>query len=319
MAPSTSRPRSVGPQHGRPQHDAALARQHDLNVPRPREAVRGITARQAQHWSMGTDEGENLLDPGHDPHANAQFWPSWLRVTPRVNVHATCSAPASRTRATTTPWRERGAPAIVSIFTPAHSSRRESSSAKGRGRRPPRGAATWSSGVTSLPVLPKDATDRNRTSPFASPATSFEFRAVARPPPSTGPRPSSTAPWRTRFRSSADELEKLEHGDFEGLTRILSRIVKANKQFLFEGNNYAEDGTPRLRSAGWRTTSDRRRRVRPDQAKAKDLPRVRRAVRARAGRPRRDQWESYVKVQNIEAQLRAGHPRTLILARRPSR
>src|SRR5678816_3462997 len=93
-------------------------------------------------------------------------------------------------------------------------------------------------GVTSLPELPKDATDRNRTSPFAFTGNKFEFRAVGSSAPIYWPQTVLNTAVADSLKKLADELDTLDHGDFESLTAILSGIVKANKQVLFEGNGY---------------------------------------------------------------------------------
>ncbi len=93
-------------------------------------------------------------------------------------------------------------------------------------------------GVTSLPVLPKDATDRNRTSPFAFTGNKFEFRAVGSSAPIYWPQTVLNTAVADSLKQLADALDDLPAGDFDGLTRVLSEVVKANKQVLFEGNGY---------------------------------------------------------------------------------
>ena len=96
-------------------------------------------------------------------------------------------------------------------------------------------------GATSLPVLPKDATDRNRTSPFAFTGNKFEFRAVGSSAPIYWPQTVLNTAVADLLAQLADALDGLEPRDFEGLTTILSGIVKDNKQVLFEGNGYSEE------------------------------------------------------------------------------
>ena len=113
----------------------------------------------------------------------------------------------------------------------------------------------------------------------------------------------------------ADELEKLEHGDFEGLTRILSRIVKSNKQVLFEGNNYAEEWHAEAAKRGLpnnKTTVDALPAL--TTAKAKELFSKFGVLSERELAARVEiNWERYVKVQNIEANCALDMARTLIL------
>ena len=219
-----------------------LARRHDLMFLSHEKPFAGINGSgKHNNWSMATDDGENLLDPGHDPHANAQFLAFLVAVIRAVNVHADIlrasiadAGQDHRLGANEAP------PAIMSVFL--------GSQLEDVIEQLERGAASASKtggslelGVTSLPVLPKDATDRNRTSPFAFTGNKFEFRAVGSSAPIYWPQTVLNSAVADSLSLLADELEKLEHGDFEGLTSILSGIVQQNKQVLFEGNNYAEE------------------------------------------------------------------------------
>ena len=96
-------------------------------------------------------------------------------------------------------------------------------------------------GATSLPVLPKDATDRNRTSPFAFTGNKFEFRAVGSSAPIYWPQTVLNTAVADSLAQLADALDGIEPSDFDGLTTILSGIVKENKQVLFGGNGYSEE------------------------------------------------------------------------------
>jgi glutamine synthetase len=170
-------------------------------------------------------------------------------------------------------------------------------------------------GVTSLPVLPKDATDRNRTSPFAFTGNKFEFRAVGSSAPIYWPQTVLNTAVADSLAQLADELDKLEHGDFEGLTTILSGIVKENKQVLFEGNNYAEE---------WHAEAARRglpnNKTTVDALPALTTPKAKKlfsmfgvlSERELAARVEIN-WERYVKVQNIEANCAVDMAQTMIL------
>ena len=170
-------------------------------------------------------------------------------------------------------------------------------------------------GVTSLPVLPKDATDRNRTSPFAFTGNKFEFRAVGSSAPIYWPQTVLNTAVADSLCQLADELEKLDHGDFEGLTSILSRIVRANKQVLFEGNNYSEEWHAEAARRGLpnnRTTVDALPAL--TTQKAKDVFAKFGVLSERELAARVDiNWERYVKVQNIEANCALDMARTMIV------
>jgi glutamine synthetase len=293
-----------------------LAPRHGLMFLAHEKPFAGINGSgKHNNWSMGTDTGENLLDPGHDPHANAQFLAFLVAVIRAVNAHADIlrasiadAGQDHRLGANEAP------PAIMSVFL--------GSQLEDVIEQLERGAASASKkggslelGVTSLPVLPKDATDRNRTSPFAFTGNKFEFRAVGSSAPIYWPQTVLNTAVADSLNQLADELEKLEHGDFEGLTTILSGIVRANKQVLFEGNNYAPEWHAEAARRGLpnnRTTVDALPALTTHKAKAvfaKFGVLSERELAARVD----IHWERYVKVQNIEANCALDIARTMIL------
>ncbi len=156
-----------------------IAPQHGLMLLIHEKPFAGINGSgKHNNWSMATDEGENLLEPGNDPHANAQFLAILLAVIRGVNVHADIlrasiadAGQDHRLGANEAP------PAIMSIFLGSQLEDVISQLEQGAASASKHGGDV-ELGVTSLPVLPKDATDRNRTSPFAFTGNKFEFRAV---------------------------------------------------------------------------------------------------------------------------------------------
>ena len=252
---------------------------------------------------MATDEGENLLDPGNDPHANAQFLAFLVAVIRAVNVHADLLRASiadagndHRLGANEAP------PAIVSIFLGSQLEDVVEQLGKGAASGSKKGGSV-ELGVTSLPVLPKDATDRNRTSPFAFTGNKFEFRAVGSSAPIYWPQTVLNTAVADSLKQLADELEKLEPGDFEGLTAILSGIVGANKQVLFEGNGYSEEWHAEAAKRGLpnnRTTVDALPALTTTKAKKLFSRFGVLSERELASRVEIN-WERYVKVSNIEA------------------
>jgi glutamine synthetase len=293
-----------------------LARQHDLMFLAHEKPFTGINGSgKHNNWSMGTDEGENLLDPGHDPHANAQFLAFLVAVIRAVNVHADLLRASiadagndHRLGANEAP------PAIVSVFLGAQLEDVVEQLERGTASTSKKGGSL-ELGVTTLPVLPKDATDRNRTSPFAFTGNKFEFRAVGSSAPIYWPQTVLNTAVADSLEQLANQLEKLEHGDFAGLTTILSGIVKDNKQVLFEGNNYADE---------WHAEAARRglpnNRSTVDALPALATPKARKLFSTFGVLSERElaarveiNWERYVKVQNIEANCAVDMARTMIL------
>ena len=110
-------------------------------------------------------------------------------------------------------------------------------------------------GVTSLPVLPRDATDRNRTSPFAFTGNKFEFRAVGSSAPIYWPQTVLNTAVADSLEQLADKLEKLEPGDFDGLTSILSEDRRRQRRSSSRATTTPRSGTPRRPSAACPTTA----------------------------------------------------------------
>jgi glutamine synthetase len=170
-------------------------------------------------------------------------------------------------------------------------------------------------GVTSLPVLPKDHTDRNRTSPFAFTGNKFEFRAVGSSAPIYWPQTVLNTAVADSLEQLADALEGLKSGDFEGLTTILSGIVGDNKQVIFGGNGYSEEWHAEAARRGLpnnRSTVDALPALATKKAKA--LFSKFGVLSERELDSRVDiNWERYVKVQNIEANCAIDIASTMIL------
>jgi glutamine synthetase len=293
-----------------------LALQHGLMFLIHEKPFAGINGSgKHNNWSMGTDQGENLLDPGNDPHANAQFLAFLVAVIRAVNVHADLlrasiadAGQDHRLGANEAP------PAIMSIFLGSQLEDVIEQLARGATSGSKKGGSA-NLGVTSLPVLPKDATDRNRTSPFAFTGNKFEFRAVGSSAPIYWPQTVLNTAVADSLKHLADELEKLEPGDFAGLTTILSKTVRDHKQVLFEGNGYSEEWhaeAARRKLPNNRTTVDALPSL--TTAKAKKLFAGFDVLSERELNARVEiYWERYVKVGNIEANCALDIARTMIL------
>jgi glutamine synthetase len=293
-----------------------LALQHGLMLLIHEKPFAGINGSgKHNNWSMATDRGENLLDPGNDPHANAQFLAFLVAVISGVDTHADLIRAAiadagndHRLGANEAP------PAIMSIFLGSQLEDVVGQLAKGAASRSKRGG-TLELGVTSLPVVPRDATDRNRTSPFAFTGNKFEFRAVGSSAPIYWPQTILNTAVADALEQLATKLEALEPGDFDGLTGILSGLVKEHSKVLFEGNNYSEEWHAEAASRGLpnnRSTVDALPSL--TEPKAIDLFSRLGVLSERELTARADiNWERYVKVSDIEASCALDMARTLIL------
>jgi glutamine synthetase len=293
-----------------------IAAQHGLLLLIHEKPFAGINGSgKHNNWSMGTDDGENLLDPGRDPHANAQFLAVLLAVIRAVNVHADLlrasiadAGQDHRLGANEAP------PAIMSIFLGSQLEDVIGQIEQGAASKSSKGGEL-DLGVSSLPALSADATDRNRTSPFAFTGNKFEFRAVGSSAPIYWPQTVLNTAVAESLQQLADDLEALKPGDFDGLTKILSGIARANRQVLFEGNGYSEEWHAEAARRGLpnnRTTVDALPALATD--KAKSLFSKFGVLSERELAARVDiNWERYVKVGNIEASCALDIARTLIL------
>src|SRR3954453_7016739 len=293
-----------------------LAAQHGLMFLIHEKPFAGINGSgKHNNWSMATDDGANLLDPGNDPHANAQFLAFLMAVIRGVNTHADIlrasiadAGQDHRLGANEAP------PAIMSIFLGSQLEDVVSQLEKGPASGSKKGGSV-ALGVTSLPELAKDATDRNRTSPFAFTGNKFEFRAVGSSAPIYWPQTVLNTAVADSLKGLADRLDGLESGDFDGLTTILSGIARDNKQVLFEGNGYSEEWHAEAAKRGLpnnRTTVDALSSLTTDKAKA--LFSSFGVLSERELSSRADiYWERYVKVCNIEASPALDIAKTMIL------
>jgi glutamine synthetase len=317
MAP-VYEPTSVGSDHNMVVMSTMrrLAHQHGLMLLIHEKPFAGINGSgKHNNWSMTTDSGENLLDPGSDPHANAQFLAFLLAVIRAVNVHgdllrASIADAGNDHRL----GANEAPPAIMSIFLGSQLGGVISQLEQGA-RGTSEGGVSLDLGVSSLPALPRDATDRNRTSPFAFTGNKFEFRAVGSSAPIYWPQTVLNTAVADSLGALADELERLEPGDFDGLTAILSTIARDNKQVLFEGNGYSPEWHAEAARRGLpnnRTTVDALPAL--ATAKAKSVfSRFGVLSERELGARYEIAWERYVKVGNIEASAALDIARTMIL------
>lgn len=192
------------------------------------------------NWSMSTNEGKNLLDPGKTPVDNAQFLVFLTAVIKAVDEYAdllrvgiASAGNDHRLGANEAP------PAIISVFLGEELTdvieQIETGVAKNNGN-----SRTLEIGVSTLPVLPKDTTDRNRTSPFAFTGNKFEFRSVGSSQSIATPNFILNTIVAEALSQIADRLEAAS--DFQAeVNAVVKEIIKKHKRVIFNGNNYAPE------------------------------------------------------------------------------
>ena len=270
------------------------------------------------NWSMATEEGENLLNPGDTPHANAQFLLLCAAVCRAVHKYAgllrlSVSGASNDHRL----GANEAPPAILSVFLGEQLTDVFAQIEAGKVRGSKAGGHI-AIGLTMLPKLPRDAGDRNRTSPFAFTGNKFEFRAVGSSQSIAGPNTVLNTIVAESLDYIATWLEKdvKKTGDLnKSLQTLMPALVKEFRPVLFEGDNY---------SAEWHAEAARRGlpnlKTSPDaialatSKAAVDLFGKYKVYSKRELHSRQDiMLENYNKAIRIEAQTASTIAQTMIL------
>lgn len=208
------------------------------------------------NWSLATNDGQNLLEPGTTPHENAQFLTFLCAVIKAVDEYAellrvSCANAGNDHRL----GANEAPPAIISVFLGEQLADIFEQMANG-GAKSSKQGGEMIIGVSTLPPFPKDATDRNRTSPFAFTGNKFEFRMVGSSFSISGPCIVLNTIVAEILSQMADRLENAK--DFKKeLQVLLKEIANNHKKVVFNGNNYAAEwveeavkrGLPNIASA----------------------------------------------------------------------
>ena len=193
------------------------------------------------NWSLTTDDGKNLLDPGKTPHENVQFLLVLTCILKAVDEHAdllreSAADPGNDHRL----GANEAPPAIISVFLGEQledvldqliSTGSATHSLKG---------GKLETGVSTLPDLAKDATDRNRTSPFAFTGNKFEFRMVGSRDSVAGPNVVLNTIVAEAFAEACDVLENAE--DFDAAVHdLIKKYATDHQRVVFNGNGYSDE------------------------------------------------------------------------------
>jgi glutamine synthetase len=191
------------------------------------------------NWSMVTDDGINLLEPGSTPHDNMVFLVVLCAVVRAVDKYAKLLRASVATAGNDHRLGANEAPpAIVSVFLGDQLTDIVEQLAAG-GAQSSKAGGHLKLGVSTLPPLPKDCTDRNRTSPFAFTGNKFEFRMVGSSQSTAGPMFVVNTIVADVLKEIADELEKSANIKAD-VQKILQKIAKEHRKIIFNGDNYTE-------------------------------------------------------------------------------
>ena len=227
----------------------SIAAKHDLVCllhEKPFASVSG--SGKHNNWSLCTDNGENIFEPGATPMDNARFLLFLMAVISAVDKHqdllrisVTSAGNDHRLGASEAP------PAIVSIYLGEELEGILSAIESGENYHPT-STSELKVGISVLPTIQKDSTDRNRTSPFAFTGNKFEFRMVGSPANIGCPNFIINTIVADELSDFADRLEGCD--DFNtALSELLKETVKEHKRIIYSGNSYSEE---------WRKEAKRR-------------------------------------------------------------
>jgi len=194
------------------------------------------------NWAVAGPDGKNWLQPGDNPHENAKFLTMIVALVAAVDRHADLlrAAVASASNDHRLGANE-APPAIMSVFLGDQLTDIMEQIEKGGAAKSSKQGGAIKIGVSHLPQLPRDATDRNRTSPFAFTGNKFEFRAVGSTHSCAGANVVINTMVADVLDEICTELEKAGKKDFnKALQKLLSSLLKKHKRVIFNGDNYAD-------------------------------------------------------------------------------
>lgn len=228
----------------------SIANKHGLTCLLHEKPFAGVNGSgKHNNWSISTDTGVNLLEPGDTPYENAQFLLFLVAVIKAVDeyqdllrVSVASAGNDHRLGANEAP------PAIVSMFLGEELTKILEAIENGTDYHGEE-KHQMEIGVTVLPHFPKDTTDRNRTSPFAFTGNKFEFRMLGSACSIAGPNIVLNTAVAEVLREFADILEASE--DFKGdLTKLIKKTIREHKRIIFNGNNYSDEWVQEAKKRG---------------------------------------------------------------------
>lgn len=219
-----------------------VARRHNLECLLHEKPFAGVNGSgKHNNWSIVTNTGENLLSPGSAPHNNTQFLLFLAAVIAAVDEHAallrmSASNPGNDHRL----GANEAPPAIISVFLGEQlEDIVEQIIEEGTATHSIKGGK-MDIGVSSIPPVKKDATDRNRTSPFAFTGNKFEFRMLASSMSIAGANTVLNAAVANVLEKMADELESA--ADFDAAaSNLIQKTLKEHRKIIFNGNGYSDE------------------------------------------------------------------------------
>ncbi len=235
-----------------------VALRHDMVCLLHEKPYAGVNGSgKHNNWSLATDDGINLLEPGRTPEENAQFLVFLCALLKAVDTHAdimraTCAHSGNDHRL----GANEAPPAIISCFLGDELADILNALAKGQKYCRKGGACQFLKiGVDSLPELPKDNTDRNRTSPFAFTGNKFEFRMLGSSQSISGSNVALNTIAAEALDEIATRLEKAKNVNAE-IQAIVKETMAKHSRIIFNGNNYSDEWVKEAEKRGLANTKN---------------------------------------------------------------
>ena len=225
-----------------------VARRHNFRVLMHEKPFAGINGSgKHNNWSMSTNTGVNLLQPGKNPKANLQFLTFFINTIKAVSSHADLLRAGIASAGNDFRLGANEAPpAIISVFIGEQLTKvlGEIEAKVKKGKMSADEKTALKLGIGKIPEILLDNTDRNRTSPFAFTGNKFEFRAVGSASNCAAamiPMNSIVANQLLDFKKEVDALIQKNVKKDEAIFQILRSYIISSQDILFEGNNYSEE------------------------------------------------------------------------------
>ena len=219
-----------------------VAYKHDLRCLLHEKPYAGVNGSgKHNNWSITTDNGENLLDPGDTPNKNIQFLLVLACILRAVDRHGDLlRQSASDVGNDHRLGANEAPPAIISVFLGDQLEDVVRQLVETGDAAKVKQGGKLETGVSTLPDFEKDATDRNRTSPFAFTGNKFEFRMVGSADSIASPNTTLNAIVAEAFCEAADRLEAAEDFDM-AVHNLIKEYMTEHQRIVFNGNGYAEE------------------------------------------------------------------------------
>ena len=219
-----------------------VAYKHDLRCLLHEKPYAGVNGSgKHDNWSITTDNGVNLLDPGDTPNKNIQFLLVLACILKAVDVHADLlRQSASDVGNDHRLGANEAPPAIISVFLGEQLEDVVKQLIETGDAAKVKEGGKLLTGVSTLPDLQKDATDRNRTSPFAFTGNKFEFRMVGSADSIASPNTTFNAIVAEAFCEAADILEKADDFDM-AVHDLIKEYLTEHQRIIFNGNGYSDE------------------------------------------------------------------------------